>query len=238
MNSAQDHEATGSNVERGVFIVIPAYNEGTRLATVLHGLRDYFPGVVVVDDGSRDDTYDVACRFPVHALRHMVNRGQGAALQTGISYSLLQGAKYVVTYDADGQHRSEDIERMLQPALAGECDVVLGSRFLEEGSNPPFLRRVLLQAARGFTWLTSGLYLTDCHNGFRVLTRHAASQIHLEQDRMAHASQLYDEIRRSGLRWREVPVTIRYTRETLAKGQSASGAINIVFQYVLGKMMR
>jgi glycosyltransferase involved in cell wall biosynthesis len=233
-----DESSTATLAPRQVFILIRAFNEGSRLESVLQGLRSYFPNVVVVDDGSRDETSEVASRFPLHVLRHPVNRGGGAALQTGLDYALQQGAEFIVCFDADGQHRPEDIEPMLQPALSGQCDVVLGSRFLETGSNPPFMRRMLLQAARGFTWLTSGLYLTDCHNGFRVLTRHAASQIRLTQDRMAYASQLYDEIRRTGLRWKEVPVTIRYTPETLAKGQKNSGAIDILFHYVLGRMLQ
>jgi glycosyltransferase involved in cell wall biosynthesis len=232
------HDNPISPGERAAFIVIPAYNEASRLAAVLHGLSAYFPNVVVVDDGSHDATYAVASRFPVHVLRHPINRGAGAALQTGITYSLLHNARFIVTYDADGQHRPEDIERMLAPALTGEYDVVLGSRFLGQGSNPPRLRRMLLHAARGFTWLTSGLYLTDCHNGFRVLTRNAASQIQIAQDRMAHASELYDEIRRVKLKWTEVPVTIRYTADTMAKGQSNWGAVRILFQYLLGKIVQ
>ena len=151
------------------------------------------------------------------------------ALQTGITYSLRQGAKYIVTFDADGQHQMSDLAAILAPILSGEADVSLGSRFLSQSSNVPPMRRVLLRAARLFTWATSGVYLTDCHNGFRAFSRRAAEKIHLKQDRMAHASELYDQIRAARLRYKEVPVSIRYTRRNPRQGAEwAELAINPV----------
>jgi glycosyltransferase involved in cell wall biosynthesis len=220
------------------YIVIPAYNESTRLAGVINDLRKDFPHVVVVDDGSRDETAQVAADAGCAVLRHIINRGQGAALQTGITYALRQGAEYVVTFDADGQHQKADLDAMLEPVVKGEVDVTLGSRFLDTRSEVPPLRRMLLQAARFFTWFTSGLYLSDCHNGFRVFSRKAAEALHIQQDRMAHASEIYDQIAAAGLRYREVPVTIRYTAETLAKGQRASNSVSVLFQYLFSKMSR
>ena len=224
--------------DEAVFVVIPAYNEARRLPQVLEGLLPEYRNVVVVDDGSQDNTYTAASRYPVHLLQHRLNRGQGAALQTGITYSLLRGAAAVVTFDADNQHHAADLPRMLEPVLAGACDVTLGSRFLEGGSNVPWTRRLLLRAARLVTWVTSGLPLSDSHNGLRVLSRKAAQTIYLRQDRMAHASEIYDQIARSGLTYREVPVTIRYSAETLAKGQSAANAANVLFHYLYGKFRR
>ncbi len=218
-----------------VFIVIPAYNEANRLPAVLEGLLPEYDNIVVVDDGSYDGTAEVAGCYPVHVLRHRINRGQGAALQTGISYCLEQGAEAIVTFDADNQHQPGDLPRMLDPVLGGECDITLGSRFLEGTSNVPPGRRVLLQAARLITWATSGLFLSDSHNGLRVLSRKAAQTIVLRQDRMAHASEIYDQIAAAGLSYREIPVTIRYTADTLAKGQSAGNAVNVLFHYLYGK---
>lgn len=220
----------------GVYIVIPAFNEGERLRKVLAGLLGEYRNVVVVDDGSRDDTHHVACQFPVHALRHWINRGQGASLQTGITYSLYRGAEFIITFDADGQHQSTDLARMLEPVMRGECDVTLGSRFLGGDSNVPPARRLLLQAARLFTRLTSGLRLSDSHNGLRVFSRKAALTINLNQDRMAHASEIYDQIARANLTYREIPVTIRYTSETLAKGQKGAASLRIMFHYLFGKL--
>jgi hypothetical protein len=229
---------SGNPKHAGVWIVIPAFNEGKRLPLVLEGLLPGYRNITVVDDGSRDDTSEAARRYPVHVLRHRINRGQGAALQTGITYSLLQGAEAIVTFDADNQHQPADLPRMLAPVLRGECDVMLGSRFLGDSSNVPPGRRLLLRAARLVTWATSGLLLSDAHNGLRVLSRKAAEAIHLHQDRMAHASEIYDQISRARLTYREMPVTIRYTAETLAKGQSAGNAVNVLFHYLFGKLQK
>ena len=224
----------------GVFIVVPAFNEGGRIEQVLADLGDLYGRVVVVDDGSTDCTSRLVGGGSSTILRHAINRGQGAALQTGMTYSLSQGARFVVTFDADGQHQVADIPAMLEPVTSGEVDVALGSRFLgqDSNSNVPLLRSWMLRAGRWFTWFTSGLYLTDCHNGFRAFSRSAAERIDLRQDRMAHASELYDQIRAAGLTVREVPVSIRYTAETLAKGQSLANSVNILIQYLLGKVPR
>lgn len=224
--------------QNDVFIVIPAFNEASRIGPVLQELRQLYQQVIVVDDGSTDGTATVAEQHDCVLLRHSINRGQGAALQTGIAYSLRRGAGFLVTFDADGQHQAADIAKMLAPVVGGEVDVTLGSRFLGSSSNVPFVRRLVLQAARVFTWLTSGLYLSDCHNGFRVLSRAAAEKIKLRQDRMAHASEFYDQIRLAQLTYKEVSVSIRYTPETLAKGQSLSNSVNILFNYLFGKVSR
>ena len=221
-----------------VFIIIPAFNEATRVGPVLHELVQHYTRVVVVDDGSTDGTAEVARQHGCTVLRHPINRGQGAALQTGITYCLRAGAGFLVTFDADGQHQVSDIAAMLEPVVQGGVDVALGSRFLSGNSNVPPLRSMVLRAARIFTWLTSGLYLSDCHNGFRVLSRPAAEQIRLRQDRMAHASEFYDQIRAAGLSFKEVPVSIRYTPETLAKGQSLSNLVSILVHYLVGKVPR
>ena len=221
-----------------VFVVVPAFNEGRRLGRVLERVRRDYRNVVVVDDGSSDRTGEVGRSYDCFVLRHVINRGQGAALQTGITFALRAGARYVVTFDADGQHQPEDVPALLAPLLAGECDVCLGNRFLNRRSNVPALRRILLQAGRVFTYVTSGLRVGDTHNGFRAFTGRAAEAIDLKQDRMAHASEVYDQIRRSGLSFREVPVTIHYTAETLHKGQRLSNSISVVFQYLYGKVAR
>ena len=191
-----------------IFIVISAYNESARLGGVLETLCAEHKNVVVVDDGSRDDTAKVAMKYPCHVLRHSINRGQGAGLQTGISYALRQNADIIITFDADGQHDSTEIPRLVEPILSGEADIILGSRFLGTASNIPRSRKLLLLGGRIFTRMTSGLKLTDCHNGFRALSRFAAEKIRLTQDRMAHASEFYDQISKYRLRYREVPVTI------------------------------
>jgi polyprenyl-phospho-N-acetylgalactosaminyl synthase len=217
---------------------VAAYNEGRRLARTLDGLRALCPRVVVVDDGSADDTADVALRHDVWVLRHLVNCGQGAALQTGIDFALARGAEVVVTFDADGQHDADEIGRLTEPVLAGRADVALGSRFLGRAVGMPWSRGLVLKLGVLFTQVFSRIRVSDTHNGFRALSRSAAARIRITQDRMAHASEILDQVRQHGLRYCEVPVTIRYADETLAKGQSSWNALRIVGQLVLGRLIR
>jgi len=220
-----------------VFVVMAAYNEAACLEAVVGEVRALYPHVVVVDDGSSDDTFAAACRSASYALRHAVNRGQGAALQTGIDFALREGAGFIVTFDADGQHRVEDISGLVEPILTGECDITLGSRFLGGHVDMPRLRRLVLRGAVLFTRMVSQVRLTDAHNGFRGFSRRAAARVNITLDRMAHASELIDQIRHSGFPYREVPVQIRYTEYSLAKGQSARGAFRIVFDYLMRRLV-
>jgi glycosyltransferase involved in cell wall biosynthesis len=223
---------------RDVWVVIAAYQEERRLGLTLRGLCPSYPNVVVVDDGSPDRTAEVAARYPVWVLRHPINCGQGAALQTGIDFALGQGARIVVTFDADGQHAAEDIARLAAPVRRGEADVVLGSRFLGGSVGMPWTRWLVLKGGVLFTRLFSRIRVTDTHNGFRALSRRAAEQIRITQDRMAHASEILDQIRQKGLSYREEPVVIHYTEDTLAKGQSSWNALRIVGQLLLGRIVR
>jgi glycosyltransferase involved in cell wall biosynthesis len=222
----------------GVWIVIAAYNEGGRLGATLQSLRRYFPNVVVVDDGSADDTHEVALAHGVWALRHVVNCGQGAALQTGMDFALGRGAEVVVTFDADGQHGADDIEQLVEPVHSGRADVALGSRFLGQAVGLPWSRWLVLKLGVHFTRVFSRIDVTDTHNGFRALSRHAAQSIRITQDRMAHASEILEQISQQRLRFCEVPVTIHYSGATLAKGQSSWNALRIVGQLLLGRLIR
>jgi glycosyltransferase involved in cell wall biosynthesis len=211
------------------WIVIAAYNEERVIADVVTDARRTGHHVVVVDDGSTDLTADAAaCAADRAVIRHPVNLGQGAALQTGITYALGQGAKFIVTFDADGQHRVNDISALLRALTTNDADFALGSRFLGQATGMPTSRRALLSAATWFTRMTTGLALTDAHNGLRAMTRRGASRIKLRQNRMAHASEILDQIASSGLKYVEVPVTIEYSRYSLAKGQRSSEAVGIL----------
>ena len=222
----------------GTWVVIPAYNEAQRLGAVLSDLTSAGVGnVVVVDDGSRDSTAKIAAERDVWVLRHLVNRGQGAALQTGIEFAVRNGARKVVTFDADGQHYASDLPRLLDPIERGECDVVLGSRFLGAAPGIPLARRLLLKVAVWGTRLTTRMWLTDTHNGFRAMTAEATQHLVLSEDGMAHASEFLSKLASSTLRWRECPVTIRYSENTLDKGQRNSAAFQIAFRMLVGKVV-
>jgi glycosyltransferase involved in cell wall biosynthesis len=231
-----DVEALPPAVCREIFVVIPAYNEGARVAEVIRDVRAHYPNVVVVDDGSRDDSGARSLAAGAVVLTHVVNRGQGAALQTGIDYALARGAGYVVTFDSDGQHRVSDIPALINPIRDGRWDISLGSRFLGGVENITTTRRLLLKAGVLFTRVVSQVEITDTHNGLRAFSRQAAQRIRITLDRMAHASELIDQIRDCGLPYGEVPVHIRYTDYSRAKGQSSLGAIKILFHYFFKRM--
>jgi polyprenyl-phospho-N-acetylgalactosaminyl synthase len=211
-----------------VWVVIAAYNEGQVIADVIAGLRQTPHRIVVVDDGSADATADRAQSAGAIVVRHPINLGQGAALQTGIEFALANGAEFIVTFDADGQHRSADIAVMLDALRKNRADFALGSRFLGTELHVPALRRLLLRAATWFTRVTTGLQVSDAHNGLRAMTRRGAGAIRLRQNRMAHASEILDQIATSGLNYLEVPVTIDYSRYSMAKGQKSSELVTIL----------
>jgi polyprenyl-phospho-N-acetylgalactosaminyl synthase len=217
-----------SKVLADVWVVIAAYNEARAIGLVLAGLAGLPYRVLVVDDGSTDGTAHIAGHAGVEVLSHPINLGQGAALQTGIDYALLRGASHVVTFDADGQHRPEDIAALLTALAANDADFALGSRFRGGAIDLPALRRLMLRTATWFTRRTTGLDITDVHNGLRAMTRRGAGRLRLRQNRMAHASEILHQIAASGLRYVEAPVTIQYSRYSLAKGQRASEFVVIL----------
>jgi len=222
-----------------VCIVVPAYNEAGAIDDVLLKLTRLPYHVIVVDDGSSDDTSVRALRHPVTVLRHTCNLGQGAALQTGITYGLqLPETRFIVTFDSDGQHSAADVDRLLAPLRAGTHDIVLGSRFLKDGGavNIPRLKRLLLRSAVWYTRLTSALTVTDAHNGLRALTAEAARKLNITHNRMAHASELLDQFARLRVRYCEAPVTVTYTRYSLSKGQALLNAVNILWDMAVGRM--
>jgi glycosyltransferase involved in cell wall biosynthesis len=213
----------------GIWIVVPAYNEAATVANVVASLRAAgYRQVCVVNDGSLDETSRLASEAGAYVLDHAVNLGQGAALQTGITFALERGAQYICTFDADGQHSATAVRDLLN-ALEGSCaDVALGSRFLCDASAVPFHRRALLKAALLFTRLHAHIAVTDTHNGLRAFTRRAAGLIEIEQPGMAHASEILQKIGTAGLRIAEVPVEIAYTQYSRKKGQSGFDSIKIL----------
>ena len=220
-----------------LWFVIAAMNEASVIGPVVANAVPHGQ-VVVVDDGSHDDTAEAANAAGAHVLRHLLNRGQGAALQTGLAYALKSGARHIVTFDADGQHRVEDALAMVERAKARGLDAVLGSRFLGSTVGMSWRKGLVLKAAVIFTQLTTGLALTDTHNGLRVFSRKGAQAIDIRQDRMAHASEILSQIAHKKLSFEEAPVTIIYTDYSIAKGQRLSNAVRIVEDLVMGRLSR
>jgi glycosyltransferase involved in cell wall biosynthesis len=236
--AGQAWEPVSPEVRKDTFVVIACFNEQGAVGGVVSELRALGLNVVVVDDGSRDESSARAAEAGAHVLKHLVNRGQGAALQTGIAFAVRKAARFVVTFDADGQHDPNDLPAMLMPIARGEVDICLGSRFLGQAENMPATRRIMLKGAVIFTRITSGMRLTDAHNGLRAFSRRAAEHLDLHLDRMAHASEIVDQVRTSGLSYREIPVRIRYTDYSLAKGQRSTAALRVAMDYLIGRVLR
>jgi glycosyltransferase involved in cell wall biosynthesis len=230
-------EQNSSSLADKVYIIVPSYNEGAVLLETVKTLLPLGHELVVVDDGSREDPSELLADLPLHLLRHGINLGQGAALQTGMDYAKRCGAKAVLHFDADGQHDPADIERFLA-ALAAGADVVLGSRFLP-GAEPcrvPLAKRLLLQGARVVNGLFTGMWLSDAHNGFRALNQRALAAIELTENRMAHASEILAQARKKRLRVVEIAVNIAYSDYSRQKGQKWYNSLNILVELILNKL--
>lgn len=214
------------------WVVVPLYNEEAVVASVVTALRAVFRHVVCVDDGSTDDSPARAHEAGAVVIRHPVNLGQGAALQTGIEYALRDGrTRFVVTFDADGQHQVSDAAALVEVLRKNNgLDVVFGSRFLDDRTKPGIVKRVVLRAAIVYSNTVTGIHLTDAHNGLRAFTRRGAEALDIRQNGMAHATEIVSQIARARLRYAEHPVHILYTDYSRAKGQSLLNSVNILVE--------
>lgn len=218
-----------------IFVVVPAYNEAERIGRVIRDLFQHgYKDIVVVDDGSSDDTYIEAKKLGVSVLKHEINRGQGAALMTGNEYALAQGAEVIVHFDADEQFDPADIAGAVERLRNDGVEVVLGSRFLDQRSQIPWLKRyIFLPLGRWCQNLWSGLKLTDVHNGFRVLSRRAAEKIVINQPGMAHNSEIVAQIKKYNLPYAEHPAAVVYHEY----GQGLGGGMKILRDLMMGKFV-
>jgi len=216
-----------------VWVIIPAFNEESSIGKVLDQFTETDYSVLVIDDCSQDSTPTIVLDYPVILLQHAANLGQGAALQTGFDFvKKYTSAKYVVTFDSDGQHEVEEIIKLVESLQCQKYDVVLGSRFLQPNPNIriPLGKTIILKFGLFFTRITTRMSVTDTHNGLRGFTINALRNINIQQNRMAHASEILSQISLKNLRWKEVPVTIHYTEYSIKKGQSVFNAFNILWE--------
>lgn len=221
-----------------VAIIIPAYNEGEAIEATIATIPSQYGAVICIDDGSKDNTAASISKTHAKLVQHPINLGQGAALQTGIDFALLDPkVKYFVTYDADGQHQMEDVEKMLKFIRSHDVDIVLGSRFLGKAENIGALKTLILKLAVRFSNASTGVKLTDTHNGLRVFNRKVAEGLQLQMADFAHASEIIDRIAQKKYTYKELPVTIIYTDYSRSKGQSIINAVNIGFDILLGKLV-
>jgi glycosyltransferase involved in cell wall biosynthesis len=225
-----------------VWIVIPAFNEAAVIGEVIADVRSVFDHVVCVDDGSTDGTGEIAWRAGAHLVRHPINLGQGAAIQTGVEYARKQpGARVFATFDADGQHRVKDATAMIHRLCADDVDVVIGTRFgrHQEGSRPPFLKRIVLQTATRLSPRGRQLGLTDTNNGLRVFNKTVADGLNITMSGMSHANEFIALIAENKWRVVEEPVEVLYTEYSKSKGQPLLNGVNIIFDgFLRGRFPR
>ncbi|MFH1744958.1 MAG: glycosyltransferase family 2 protein [bacterium] len=222
-------------MEKKIFCVIPAYNEEKNISQVIVLVRPLVNKVVVVDDCSSDQTYESAKKQNVVVLRHIINRGQGAALQTGDEYALRHGADIIVHFDADGQFIAEEIKDLVRPIAEEDYNAVFGSRFLGRKSNMPwFKKNIIMPVARLVNRIIIGSKFTDPQCGFRAFSRLAAKNIKIDQDRMAHASEILFKTNKNKLKIKEVPVTVIYKEF----GQNFRGGAKIIKDLFFGKIIQ
>lgn len=213
------------------WVAIPMYNEATVIGSVVEGVLQSFDHVVCVDDGSSDDSVALALAAGAHVVRHPINLGQGASLQTALDFALQDPLMTeVVTFDADGQHQVADAVGMVELLRADKLDIVIGSRFLDDRTKMGLAKRAVLRTAAVFTRMTTGMPLTDAHNGLRVLDRGLVEKITITQNRMAHASEFVEQVGSLKAKWAEYPTHIIYTDYSKAKGQSLLNSVNILFE--------
>jgi glycosyltransferase involved in cell wall biosynthesis len=225
-------------MQKKIYILVPAFNEEASIGKVIKNLKDHgYQNILVVNDGSCDNTSSIARQAGAEVLEHIINRGQGGALQTGLEYlHKTYDPDAIVTFDADGQHKIEDLPAMLAPVLNEGYDISLGSRFLSDNIHVPLIRRLILKAGIIFTNIVSHIKLTDTHNGFRVLGKKAAASIKISHRGMEHASDIIDEITKKKLRFKEVPVEILYSDYSKAKGQASSGFVKMGIKILIKKL--
>lgn len=220
-----------------IVVIIPVFNEEKTLARVLREVQKYVDDIVVIDDGSEDSSGEVARQAGVITIRHFLNRGLGAALETGRQAALLFNPDYLITFDADSQHKAEDLPRLLKEAEESKAEIVIGSRLLD-ASGMPFFRIIANKIGNLATFLLFGLKVTDSQSGLRLFSAEAAAKLRLKSNRMEVSSEIIKEIKRHNFKFREIPIKAIYTDYSLSKGQGFWVGLKTLFNLVLQKFSR
>jgi len=220
-------------------VIIPVYNEGSVVASVIDSVHKHFQTIICVDDGSADNSADEILRSGAVLVRHPINLGAGAATQTGIDYALRNTkAQYFITFDADGQHHTKDAVKMLSYLKKHDIDIVFGSRFLGEVVDISPAKKIFLRLAKAFSHIDTGVNLTDPHIGLRVFNRNFAENLKLTMPDYSHASEVVRRVREGNFQYAEQPVTVTYSKYSKAKGQPMLNSVNITFDLLLHRVTK
>ncbi|HEX6848080.1 MAG TPA: glycosyltransferase family 2 protein [Chitinophagaceae bacterium] len=224
---------------KSIFVIIPCYNEAKVIRNTVNEVLEKGYTVVIVDDCSKDHSRRQLSGLPVYYLHHRVNMGQGASLQTGIEFAKRKGAKYFVTFDADGQHDINDVPGMVAYLEKENADIVFGSRFLQGAkTNVSRSRSFALNLGRYISYLVSGIMLSDSFNGLRLFSKQTADKIKIRENRMVHPVEFLVLTAANKLKHVEYPVSIHYSDYSRAKGLKNSDGIKILFEMFLYKIFR
>ncbi len=220
-----------------IIAVIPAYNEATRIASTVNAVKKYVDRVIVVDDGSSDDTGDVALKTGALVVRHMSNCGAGAATMTGVEAARRLGASILITIDADEQHSPEDIPLLLKPLKEDRADIVFANRFGTR-NRIPFIRRVFNGIGNIVSFVATGLWVSDSQCGFKAFGPTALKQLNLRMSGFEFCTEIVREAAQHRWRIKEIPTKVMYSEYTLAKGQSFANGVRTAFKILLRSFLR
>ncbi len=220
-----------------MLVGIPAFNEASAIGKVIKKIPHRINGitkiqVLVVNDGSIDDTDKVAKRSGAFVLNHLINRGLGGALKTIFEYARLMKYDILVTCDADGQHEGKDVIRLVKPLLQNKKDVVIGVRW-QNKKKLPFRRLLVNQIANLLTFMLCGIYTSDSQSGMRSFSKKAIKSINIQTDGMEVSSEIFREIKNKKLSLSEVPIKAIYTQYSQSKGQKITDAPDVLFRLIL-----
>jgi glycosyltransferase involved in cell wall biosynthesis len=220
-----------------IIVVIPAFNEERTIGQVIRSVKQYVPDIIVVNDGSEDKTGVIAKNEGASVYVHIINRGLGGALGTGITAALQQGADIIVTFDADGQHKAEDIPNLIRSLQNGESDIVIGSRMFNH-DGMPFFRKIYNIFGNFLTYFVFGIHVSDSQSGLRAFSRKTASLMKLKANRMEVSSEIIREIKVNRLKFKEIPIKPIYTDYSLSKGQSFFVGLKTLLKLIVLRILK
>ena len=214
---------------KDIYVIVPAYNEEKVIKEIISNLLKKFSNVILVDDGSTDRTFNEIKDLDVKILHHEINLGVGAAVQTGFEYvSTIDSAHAVITFDADGQHLVKDAESMVKEVMTSDADIIFGTRFPKFARNIPLVKRIALKIITKITYFTTGVSLSDAHNGLKAFKVSALRNLELNFSAYSYESELITQVSKKKLKYTEMPTDIKYTNYSIKKGQKLSNGLLII----------